>query len=75
MKQQAMQVEWHTILRSGAMGNEVCHLVESATRGGATTLDVPSHEWLYQVLQLVKFDLDAHIAADRAHNQAFCQCS
>eukprot|EP00438_Fugacium_kawagutii_P026565 Skav206299 [mRNA] locus=scaffold3268:172305:176813:+ [translate_table: standard] len=67
----AMRKEWWTILRSYAMGGSFVEWIANQPELGYPPWDLPSIAWLHTLCQLVKFNLDAHLASDANYAKSF----
>lgn len=63
--QASLHREWKTILQSRAYGPPFHRWLAEHPDIGFAQWPLPTEEWLHHVKQLVKFELDAHLAADR----------
>eukprot|EP00438_Fugacium_kawagutii_P035851 Skav205419 [mRNA] locus=scaffold582:198966:212485:- [translate_table: standard] len=61
-----LRQEWFTILRATAFGGPFSEWLSTHPDIGPARFPLPSPEWLFFVMQLVKFEVDASLAADRA---------
>eukprot|EP00438_Fugacium_kawagutii_P023870 Skav233784 [mRNA] locus=scaffold780:250908:258735:- [translate_table: standard] len=61
-----LRTEWKTVLGSRSFGRPFHVWLQQHPDIGPAMWPLPSAEWLFHVMQLVRFELDAHIAADRA---------
>lgn len=67
--QNALHTEWKTILRSRAFGIPFSVWLANHPDIGYPPWPLPHQDWLHHTLQIVKFDLDAHLAADALLNK------
>eukprot|EP00438_Fugacium_kawagutii_P006176 Skav207464 [mRNA] locus=scaffold3545:327296:331618:+ [translate_table: standard] len=68
-----LQREWFTILKSRAFGPVFSVWLTRHPDIGAPPWPLPSFHWLHHVSQLVKFELDAHLAADALFQKKYKQ--
>eukprot|EP00438_Fugacium_kawagutii_P021028 Skav205786 [mRNA] locus=scaffold340:103108:108078:+ [translate_table: standard] len=69
--QPALTKEWHCILTSHSFGMPFAQWLWEHPDIGPCPWPLPTDQWLHHVEQLVKFELDAHVEADRAASLAF----
>lgn len=68
-----LKTEWNTILKSYAFGPRFDQWMTQHPEIGPPRWPLPTWEWLRHVQQLLKFELDAHLAADRVFFAKFAK--